>query len=238
MSMKKFLPLFIIFAFSNLSKAEYGITIYEVEYHTANRDFIGYFESTGFRLDDLRNPSNLNYPMRQGEHLFYYKELVEYAYYGSPYSEVPQIDTNYVLIEIDSIHVQNVDSISIVQTYDWSYLWGYSILYDTKAGETDWMLNMADVSTFISFELCEFKINIHEDTPQTRAFVEKVKELSDELEKIRKRVEEDFAFGYTEDKEALGAYFDKVLSETEKELLELFQEYRGSKIVIISLCTC
>lgn len=218
--------------------AEYGITIYEAKFHSSQGDFIGYFEADGISHENLRNPGALNYPIQHNQHVFFYKELITYAYTGSPYQETPHIDTNYILIDRDSMSVQDVDSISIINTIQWSYLWGSYILYDTRAGESDWLKSVAPQSTHIWFELCEYNINIHEDTPQTREFVARIEELSRNLEEVRARIDQDLEHGYTEDKDSLGDYYEKVENETQEELSVLFKEYKGSKIVVISFCTC
>lgn len=229
--------LIAAFLLGCVAHAEYGTTIYQLKFQTTRGDITGYIDLTDHSVGDFESPNFRGVP-RDGDKFFVQKELVKYAYtsYRGPYE--PEMDTTYILLDWDSIPVSEVQQIEIVETIAWSYLWGSAMTEDIKAGEAEWMNQPAGIYAHVGFELCDYDINIHEDTPQTKEFLEKIEALIDRLEEVRHRIQQDYEHGYTEDRDALGAYYEKVEREAEEELSELFKAYNDAKIVVISFCTC
>ncbi|KAB2814101.1 hypothetical protein [Phaeocystidibacter luteus] len=232
--MKSVAVLFALL-FSILVRAEYNSTIFEFELNTKAGVVSAYINTTaGIPEDKMDEPRWLTYyldPRPNQEYFHFHKELVEYTH-------VPWMDTLYLLVVEDSIHIDSIQSFSIANTIDWSYLWGDQILSEVDADDLDWLYSPPTRTATLSAELCEYSIQSHASNEGIENFWTEFEKLSALYDSKYERLHQKMVEADHSQTDAINREMQRLEEQTSVHLEILLSEYIGLKIVVITFCSC
>lgn len=230
----KFSLLFGILFLSFSSIAEYGTTIYELNIYSngeATRGFIQH--AHGFEMSPITSPQEWMYRAQYEGEQFYFSHDLFY------YTQNSWADTLYIYIQPDSIPRASVDSIKIVNTIQWTYLWGSAMTDDLTADDYEWLNSPTLDTIHINIDLCEYTFHFHEVSPELLNFRNQLQELQQyynaELERIREEWNDQ---GHKRQHEHLWQAENEVDKRVTERLGELLVEYDQYRVIGVVFCSC
>lgn len=144
--------------------------------------------------------------------LYYHRHRLTYHYYEG----IDQPDQISQVIDLDSINVAEIKKVRLTKATPQTYL--MAIYNDLNLADTAWMQTELADKVFITLELCEYTLYLHEDNAEIR------KLLKDIDTTLHPEIDENEEW--------------PPIEEQEEQLTEKLKAMGAYKVMIISFCSC
>ena len=238
--MKKYLSLLIlVFGFFQTAFAEYNGSFIKFQMETDSETIEGhiYVARAYFDLDLKGDQDYLKGQFDIGDHnrdgvIHFCHRRLEYRFSWEGSTE---FDTIYGISDQDSIAVDLVKSIEVLEIIDQGYLVSLDIMSAIE-DINDWTKSEPVQYVRDGATMCDWQIFIHKRSPKTEKVLAELEAYGKSYERRYKKLEEELSH-YQED-ENLKKKMEKLEEEGDKEKARIISRFKGEKVAIITFCSC
>ncbi|XLS28780.1 hypothetical protein ACJD0Z_16470 [Flavobacteriaceae bacterium M23B6Z8] len=166
-----------------------------------------------------------------GDHA-YFEELVRYDYINSNQED----SYAYLLLVKQQIPINEITAVRITQMISFTYL--VTISSKHEVNDTKWM-NQKAVETFqLNGNLCEWYINLHENSVELKEILLDIRALENKIDSnisLHKQ-EQEYSDGYHY--EEAQKKIDSLYEQKDKLFPSILEQLNETKTVVVQFCSC